>query len=71
MYYNPRAVANDRSASLDNVMIDGVLFAQALGQEGGSVTLKQEPLVMHIECRDLIAAERLLKIGKERKAEQL
>lgn len=36
---------------------------QALGQAGGSVTLKQEPLVLHVECRDLAAAEGLLRVG--------
>lgn len=36
---------------------------KARGQEGGSVTLKQEPLVLHIECRDMFSAERLLKVG--------
>jgi tRNA wybutosine-synthesizing protein 3 len=36
---------------------------RALGQAGGSVTLKQEPLVLHVECRDVAAAERLLQVG--------
>lgn len=42
---------------------DALRGCEARGQEGGAVTLKQEPLVLHIECRDLAAAERLLKLG--------
>lgn len=30
---------------------------------GRNVTLKQEPFIMHVECRSLPAAERLFRIG--------
>lgn len=42
---------------------DALRGCRALGQAGGSVTLKQEPLVLHVECRDLPAAEALLRVG--------
>ena len=45
------------------VVREALAGCAARGQAGGSVTLKQEPLVLHIECRDLVSAERLLKLG--------
>jgi len=30
----------------------------------GTITFKHEPLILHIECRDLKSAENLLKVGE-------